>query len=363
MLKWLREYYVEITGLLVLLGFLYLIMFGIDTIAQLSWPDAWSLPEMPLKVQTVATIFLSIFIEGIPFILIGVLVSSLIHIYVNEEMVWRWVPKNPLLSIPFASCLGLLLPVCECGVVPVSKRLIQKGLPPYIAFTFLLAAPVINPVTIVSTYIAFGNAWDMTLARLLLAAFVAWVMGVLFFWFFKRDVLKPEVSKVHTDQCDHDHDHNHDHNHDHDHHHDCHDHSGIKKDRFGHALYHSVFEFMDMGKYFVMGALIAASFQTFVGMGAIRDFAENEWLAILLMMGLAFGMSLCSSADAFVAASFRTAMGPAPLLAFMVYGPMLDLKNVLMMSGTFKRSVMLFFIVASTLLTLVAIGLYILMGF
>lgn len=357
MLKWLRDFYVELIGLLVLLGFLYMIMFGIDTITRINGPDFSFLPEMPLKVQTVATIFLSIFIEGIPFILMGVLVSGLIHTYVNEEMVWRWVPKNPLLSIPFASCLGLLLPVCECGVVPVSKRLIQKGMPPYIAFTFLLAAPVINPVTIVSTYIAFGNAWDMTIARMLLAAFVAWVMGVLFLWFFKRDVLKPEATTtVHS--CEHGDDHGH--CHDHDHHHGSHDHSGNKGDRLGHALYHSVFEFIEMGKYFVMGALIAAAFQTFVGLGVIRDFAQNEWLAILLMMGLAFGMSLCSSADAFVAASFRTAMGPAPLLAFLVYGPMLDLKNVLMMVGTFNRKVMLFFTIVSTLVTLIAIGLYIL---
>lgn len=352
MLKWMRGYSMELTGLLVLLGFLYMIFFGIDAIARQDWMDAWTLPEVPVQVQTVATIFLSIFIEGIPFILIGVLVSGLIHIYVNEETVWRWVPKNPFLSIPFASCLGLLLPVCECGVVPVTKRLIQKGLPSYIAFTFLLAAPVINPVTIVSTYIAFGNSWDITFARLLLAAWVAWVMGALFFWFFKGNVLKPDPSA--SSGCNHHHG-SHDHSH---HHHHSHDHGSHKGDRFGHALYHGVFEFMDMGKYFVMGALIAASFQTFVGMSAIQDFAQNEWLAILLMMGLAFGMSLCSSADAFVAASFRTAMGTAPLLAFMVYGPMLDLKNVLMMSGTFKRNVMLFFIAGSTVLTLVVIGLY-----
>ncbi|OYD06863.1 permease [Paludifilum halophilum] len=346
MFKWIREYYMDLTGFLVLAGFLYLILSGIDALETSQWLDSAALSSPPAWLQNSSTLFLSIFIEGIPFILIGVIISSLIHVYVREDTVWRLIPKSPWVSIPFATFMGLVLPVCECGIVPVARRLIQKGFPAYIAFTFLLAAPIINPITIASTYFAFAGDWKMVFSRLLLAVGIAAVMGILYYFFFNGD---PDV----TTHCEHP---DRDCNHSHHLHHTGQRHTG---DKLIHAMHHSIFEFMDMGKYFVAGASIAAAFQAFVGLSTIREFAENEWLVILAMMAIAFGLSLCSSADAFVAASFRSAMSTPPILAFLVYGPMMDLKNLFMMYGSFRKRVVLFHFAATTLLTLASIGLFI----
>lgn len=355
MLRLIRSLYVEITGILVLCAFLYLLISGVSVLDMVTdWTRTWGTGLAP-ELQNMSTIFLSIFIEGLPFILMGVLISSLIHVYVNEEMIWRWVPKNPVLSIPMATFMGILLPICECGIVPVARRLVQKGLPSYVAFTFLLSAPIINPVTIASTYLAFGDSWEMVSLRLCMAAGIAAAMGFLFLLFFSKTNVIREQEKQVAEKEEHSDKHSHSHgqtcsDHDHDH-----SHTGGK---LSHSLYHAIFEFIDMGKYFVAGALIAAFFQTFIGMSAIKNFTENEGVAIIVMMALAFGLSICSSADAFVAASFRTAMGTGPLLGFLVYGPMMDLKNLLMMVGSFRLSVVLFFVGGTTMLTLLSLFIF-----
>lgn len=341
MVKWIREYRIEVTGLVVMATFLITMVYGIDILEQ--WRNqteglsAWS-----ADLRNLSTLFLSIFFEGIPFILMGVFVSGIIHVFTGGDVIGRLIPKNRILAVFPAAFLGLLLPVCECGVIPVARRLIQKGLPSYVAFTFLLAVPVINPITIFSTYIAFGNQWEMVVQRTLVAAIIAVVMGLLCSFFLKGNVLKDKESPSSCD-CEDSRDH---------------PHPAHTKGRLRHALYHSLFEFVDMGKYFVAGALLAASFQTFIGLAAIREFAQNEWLAVLVMMLLAFGMSLCSSADAFVAASFRTALSTPPLLAFLVFGPIMDLKNLLMMSAHFQTKVILFFVAGTTLLTLLSVGFF-----
>jgi uncharacterized membrane protein YraQ (UPF0718 family) len=354
----LRTYYIEITSIVVFFVFIYLLIFGNSYFYAFSgWLKENAIFSNP-DLQNISTIFLGIFIEGLPFILIGVFLSSLIHIFVKEEMIWRLVPKNPWISIPMSAFLGLLLPICECGIVPVARRLIEKGYPFYAAFTFLLAAPIVNPITIVSTYIAFGDQWDMVWLRLGLAIVIAVLMGFLLYLFFsKKDVLKQKK------ETDHQHvESNHDNQHDH---HECnspncnhHHHHEKEQGRLSHALYHAVFEFIDMSKYFVLGALIAAGFQTFVGISAIKEVAGEGWMGILLMMGLAFGLSVCSSADAFIAASFRSALSNGPIMSFLVYGPMMDIKNVLMLAGNFRRSVILFLFTGTTLLTALTIWLF-----
>lgn len=356
MVRIVRQYRVEIVSFLVLGLFFYFVTSGVPLIAAVT---EWTRQLFLDDLQTFSTIFLSLFIEGLPFILLGVLLSSVIHLYVNEETVHRLFPRHPALSIPLAAVFGLLMPICECGIVPVVRRLVQKGLPAYAAFTFLLAVPIVNPITIVSTYIAFGNSWEMALSRTGLGALVAVVMGVLFYFFFRHQpVLKtePQVGLADGDPVQ-GREHGH-HSHTGDGCGSCSEHAGEKKSKSGqvvHALYHATFEFIDMGKYFILGALIAAAFQTFVGVAAIREFAANTTGSLLLMMGLAFGLSICSSADAFLAASFRSVLGTSALLGFLVYGPMVDIKNVLMMAGGFRWKVILFFVIGTTAVTLLSI--------
>ncbi|MBS7531672.1 permease [Hazenella sp. IB182353] len=341
MIKIMKTYAIESISLVILIYLLVSLSIEytfLDPI--LSWMINLNLGNL-FSLGNLSTIFLSIFIEGLPFILLGVLISSFIQVYIKEETVWKWLPKNPFISIPLSTLLGLFLPICECGIVPVAKKLIQKGFPVYSAFTFLLAAPIINPVTIASTYIAFGESVEMVFLRSSIGAGIAMAMGIIFLWLY-HDNKVLRVSKV-IPQTDH-----------------CTEHQGNcsppqSKGRLHHALEHSIFEMFNMGKYFVLGALIAATFQTYIGVSVIKQYAEYSGLAIIIMMGLAFGLSICSSADAFIAASFRSVLGTAPILAFLVYGPMMDMKNILMMFDSFKKSVVLTFFIGTTLLTALSI--------
>ncbi|WP_240874961.1 permease [Shimazuella soli] len=346
MLRLLKNYYVEILLVFVLASFI--LFFSSDQFLAFEMDISFltSFTKNP-QLQSLSTIFLSIFLEGLPFILFGVFISSFIHEFVNENGLWRYVPKNPFLSIPMAIVLGFVLPICECGIVPIARRLIEKKLPVYTAFTFLLAAPIVNPVTIFSTYIAFGNDWSMTIVRVALGAGIAIVMGGLFYLFFQNIPVLKEIPNT----CDHDHE-------------SCcttdqagHEHSHTEnwRERVEYALHHAIFEFLNMGKYFVLGAFLAACFQTFIGFSAIQSTGKYEWLSIVLLMGIAFGLSICSSSDAFIAASFRNAVGAAPLFAFLVYGPIMDLKNLLMMSGSFRPTVIWFFWSGTTVLTIVSV--------
>ncbi|SHF17007.1 hypothetical protein SAMN05444392_10936 [Seinonella peptonophila] len=359
----LRKYSIELSIIVVFGLFILLLNSGINWLLQF---NAWFTeirPEVAPKFQNGITIFLSIFIEGVPFILIGVLVSSLIHIFVQEEHIWRYIPRQPILSIPIASVLGLVLPICECGIVPIVRRLIQKGLPPYVAITFLLAAPIVNPVTILSTYLAFADLGMHTaLARTLLGAMIAILMGFIFcFVFMNRSVLRIDQNQSSCDvHCDHDHQQaentnhlHHDPSHDHGEvsHHEHTHHPSSMFYRMKHALYHAVFEWMNMGKFFVFGVAIAAIFQTTIGLSVLRQTISSEWWAVFLLMFLAYVLSICSSADAFVAASFRTFVDQSALLAFLVFGPMMDIKNVMMLLSAFRLPVVLFLLIGCMILT------------
>lgn len=390
MIRLFRTFYVEFTGIAVLAFLLLFLSNGVSWITPILDFTRDANPFDSKQLHAISMIFLSIFIEGIPFILIGILISSLIHVFLTEETVFRWIPKNPILSVPLAACVGLLLPVCECGIVPVARRLMQKGLPAHVAFTFLLAVPVINPITIVSTYVAFGDNWGIVTLRLLFAFGVAITLGFLSILFFGKVPVQNLLRKglqVQSASCAHDHHHEEDrcchtreekkeepyailqaHRRemeeekkqqgsccDHQHH----DEKAPATDRVIHSLYHAVFEMIDTGKYFVLGALIAATFQTVVGISAIKEVGSNEILAVLLIMGLAFGLSVCSTADAFLAASFRTVLGTSPIMAFLVYGPMMDLKNFLMMMGSFRPSVVWFLFGGTTILIFVSVLIFI----
>src|SRR3954451_12413784 len=125
------------------------------------------------------TIFISILIEALPFILLGVIISGIIQIFVTDEMMAKAIPKNKFGAIVLASVIGALFPACECGIVPITRRLMAKGVPLYAAIPFMLTGPIINPIVLFSTYIAFGNNWDMVLYRGGIALLVALIVGGL----------------------------------------------------------------------------------------------------------------------------------------------------------------------------------------
>jgi uncharacterized protein len=278
------------------------------------------------SLVNVITIFLSILLEAIPFILIGVFASALIQVFVSESLLQRLVPKRyPYLALLPAVFVGALLPVCECAIVPVARRLIKKGMPTHLAIVIMVTAPILNPIVLISTYYAFQNNLTVVIGRMLIAFIAALIIGALLYKLFGRqNPLKQNA---------HDHEHNH-------HHHD-HDHSSNKLMQ---TLVHASDEFFDMGKFLIIGALLAAVFQTYIDRGAIVALGSNDLAGPGVMMGFAYVMSLCSEADAFVASSFGNLFSTTSLLAFLVYGPMIDFKNTLLMLAYFKKRFVLLFI-------------------
>jgi uncharacterized membrane protein YraQ (UPF0718 family) len=285
-----------------------------------------TLPQSFLQMNT---IFISILIEALPFVTLGVLISGIIQIFLTEEMIAKVIPKNRVLAVLFASLLGFFFPSCECGIVPIVRRLTAKGVPISAGVAFMLTAPIINPVVLFATYIAFGSDWKMAIYRACGALVVSIAVGLLLAYFYKGNPLK-------EDEHHHVHDHDHEHNH-------SHGKTSVWK-KVWLTLEHAVEEFFSMGKYLVVGSLIAAAVQTYVKTSTLVSIGHGPVSSSLVMMALAFILSLCSEADAFIASSFRTTFATGSLLAFLVFGPMVDMKNLMMMLATFKKKLVLMII-------------------
>ncbi len=298
--------------------------------------------------QDFALAFLSILFEGAPFILLGTLISGFIDIYLPAGTMDRFLPKNRNLAVLVSGLLGAVFPVCECAVVPVIRRLVGKGLPLGCALAYMLAAPIVNPITALSTWKAFqGQApWAMTGGRMLLGYLIAVGMGLIVSRISMRRVLRKSLAdsienKSHTThKTDEPHDHSccgHDHSHDHDHHHD---HSPKKADdsRLIAAMRSAQKDFVDVGVYFTIGVAITALFNTGIAPGAIwlDSLAGNPAAAPAALMALAFILSLCSTSDAFIAATLAKFTWSAKL-AFLVFGPMLDVKLIFLYQTVLRR--------------------------
>ncbi len=297
-------------------------------------------------VSIFSTRFLGILIEALPFLLLGALTSGLIDAFVRPEDIARVIPRNPVLATIVGAFMGVFFPVCECGVIPVVRRLYTKGLPLAVGVAFLLAAPVINPIVIASTYAAFGLG-PILIGRLVITIAVALVTGLLFSVAARsKDVLRPDVLAllpvaggspdalpadiipltpvVHRPTLTH----------------------GLR-----HALGSATGDFFDMGRYLVIGSLLAAGMQTFVPQETLLALGSGPVLSVLVLQVLAFVLSVCSTVDAFLALSFVGVFTPGSILAFLTFGPMVDIKSTLMFAGVFKPKAVLFLIIIPALLT------------
>ncbi|MFD0699055.1 permease [Paenibacillus sp. GCM10027628] len=273
------------------------------------------------QIQSFKTVFISILLEAIPFVLLGVLLSALLQTLVSEQTIRRWIPSNPFLGILFACLLGILFPMCECGMIPVVRRLILKGMPVYIAVVFILTGPIINPIVFAATFMAFRNHPSMAYSRMGLAFAVAAVIGVLLYRFVKSNPLR--LSRAHFSNQESL---------------EGHQHQGNKFTSF---FVHASDEFFEMGKYLVFGSLLTAIIQTFMQRESLVAIGQGPVSSHLFMMGFAYVLSLCSTSDAFVASSFQTTFTSGSLLTFLVLGPMLDFKSTLMMLSVFKAKFVL----------------------
>lgn len=307
--------------------------------------------------QDFAYAFLSILFEGAPFILLGTIISGFIDIYLPAGTMDRFLPKNRNLAVLAAGLMGAVFPVCECAVVPVIRRLVSKGLPVSCAITYMLAAPIVNPITAISTWKAFqGQApWMMTGGRVLLGYLVAVGVGLVIARFSLRSILRkslvekmekeavtPKAEESCSGCCGHHHDHDHAHTHDHADHEHAHEHP--KSDnRLVAAMRSAQKDFVDVGVYFTIGVAITALFNTGIAPGAVwlDGLAGNTFIAPAALMALAFILSLCSTSDAFIAATLAKFTWGAKL-AFLTFGPMFDVKLLFLYQSVLRKKFILY---------------------
>jgi uncharacterized membrane protein YraQ (UPF0718 family) len=262
--------------------------------------------------QNFVVVFTAIVVEALPFVLLGALVSALLEVVVPERA-FSWVARLPArLQVPGAVAGALAFPVCECGSVPVARRLILRGMHPAAGIAFMLAAPIVNPVVVASTAVAYqGNHQaEMVAGRLVVGLALAVVVG----WTIGHGGAAKLLARP---SATHDHAH--------------------ERGRARRVVDHLTGDLIFMGRFLVAGAALAAALQTAVPQSAFSGLLGAAPVSAVAMMGLAFVLSLCSEADAFVAISF----GHFPLssqLAFLVFGPVIDLKLALLYAGTFGKA-------------------------
>ena len=288
--------------------------------------------------------FTSIVYEALPFIVLGVIIAGLLEEFVPQQFIAKIIPKNRILAIALGGFLGVVFPMCECGIIPVMRRLLRKGMPLSLCVTYVLAGPVINVVVLTSTYVAFnyppssdsvaifGGPKNVVLLRAGFAYLVAFNVGLLVEWLSRKpgiDLLSPQVTrglKVNTSI-------------------DVKENGNeveekVKKttmERLNNITSTALNDFVDIMAFLILGAILAA-----VGRALVQDtdFSKtveaNPPIAILIMMGLAILFCLCSEADAFVAANFPAVFPAASKMAFLVLGPMMDLKLYMMYTRVFR---------------------------
>ncbi|MBN1877225.1 MAG: permease [Anaerolineae bacterium] len=290
------------------------------------------------QMQAWGTVFLGIFIEAVPFLLAGAVISGLISEFVEPAWLQRFTPRHPLIAVLAGTLLGLTFPVCECGVVPVTRRLYQKGLPLASGVTFLLAAPVLNPVVIVSTLTAYG--WSaMFWGRIGGALLIAVTVGALFHWAEPEAILEyAHPSHHHTDlvmiepvvvRAD----------------------KPERSQRFWRALTVAGDEFLEMAQYLVIGCLLAAGMQILIPQSMLLAWGNGPVQSVMVMMLLAFILSVCSTVDAFVSLAFANTFAPGAVLAFLVFGPMVDLKSLLLFRQIFRPRATVYLVMLPLLMT------------
>lgn len=326
------------------------------------------------QLNSAFTLFLSLLVEAIPFLLLGVLFSGLLQFFVDERRLVAVLPKHPLLGALVGSCIGFLFPVCECGNVPVARRLLMQGAPVSVAIGFLLAAPTINPIVFWATWTAFRDQPEIVFYRvgftLLIATIVGWVFsaqadirpllqsGVASFSSRKKEVspaspllqsgtyflgqsAKPLITDPMELQAAMG--------------------AGITKPtnyRLRLLLDNTIQEMRELGGVLVLGSAIAAAVQVFIPRDLILSLGQDSVTSILAMLLLAGIVSICSTVDSFFALSFASTFTSGSLVAFLVFGPMIDLKGVGLMLSVFKpRAILYIFALAAQLTFLLTLFL------
>jgi uncharacterized membrane protein YraQ (UPF0718 family) len=279
----------------------------------------------------------------------------LVHVFVSEDTLLRFVPKNPILSLLPALFLGVLMPVCECGNVAVARRFLSKGVPISTCIAFLLAAPILNPVALFATATAFRYQPDMVWLRGGLAFVIAASVGLLVGHLGKGEQLLASNVAANRSRRGHADDHEgHAAHVVHDEHDHRHDHGASVLEKLMHAADGTGHEFLGMMQVLLIGAAIASATQVLIPRTAITSMGSGIVFAVVAMMSLAFVLSICSTVDAFFALSYSSIFPTPALLAFLVMGPMLGMKSTGLMLTAFRPRVV--FAIAALTVEMVFLG-------
>jgi len=276
-------------------------------------------------VGNISINFLAMMVEALPFMLIGSLAGGIIEVFVPVPLVEKLFGRHRIWPIFATAGMGMIFPVCECAIIPVIRRLLGKGVPFGAAVAFLLGGPIVNPLVAASTAVAYNLDWHMVIVRLGCGYLIAVVVGILLSCKFSHaNAVIPHMHGQISPCCGHDH---------------CSadtQNTSLKAKLF-HAAGHAADDFFSVGYYLVIGTFIAAFIRSLVPLEVFTHFLASPWQGILIMMVMAVLLNLCSEADAFIAASFRGILPDSAQLAFMVLGPMFDIKLLLMYFGVFTR--------------------------
>jgi uncharacterized protein len=273
-------------------------------------------------LQVLNTVFLSILIQAFPFVLFGVIVSSIMQIFISNEMIVQFFPRKKGLGFIVALLAGFLFPVCDCAIVPVAARLVKKGVPLPTAVTFMLAAPIVNPLVIASTLYAFPGQPSVAFYRIYLGLTVAFAVGLTFLFFSEKKPVVINRLEYITCRCGY-----------------CGENS-IPKGFWGKidaVFRHAGAEFFDVGRFLIMGAFLSSIVQTLLPKDILSNIGGGYVASLVIMMLSAFVLSVCSTSDAFIARTFANQLPMGAVMGFMILGPMLDIKNLLMLLGNFKK--------------------------
>jgi uncharacterized membrane protein YraQ (UPF0718 family) len=268
-----------------------------------------SLLDTP-RLRTASTVFVAVCVQALPFLVLGVVLSGAIAAYVPAHVLRRALPRKQALAVPVAGVAGVALPGCECASVPVSRRLIQQGVPASAALTFLLAAPAVNPIVLVATAVAFPGRADVVFARFVGSLLTSVAMGWLWARFGKLDWIAERALRRLPEHPD-----------------------GPRWKVFVDATRHDL---VSSGGFLVIGGVTAAAMNVYVRQGWLDTISGNVVLGVVVMALLAVILAICSEADAFVAASLSM-LPLLPRLVFMVVGPVVDVKLIALQAGTFGR--------------------------
>ena len=315
-------------------------------------------------MRDIAIYFTTIMLEAIPFLLLGALISAIIEEFVSEERISKMIPKNRVLGSLVGIFLGLFIPACDCAVIPIAMRLKKKKVPTNVIVSFMLASPIISPVVLLSTFFAFGETEKMLLFgfempklfvyRTIFGVVVALVVGIILDIICKDAVLKEEIYEHH--HYHHDYEHIHTCNH---HHEGCscsnHEKETGPIGRVKNIINIMYGDFMGIISYMAVGALLAATMQILLPISNIGGIVQNKYISTFIMMLLAFALSLCSTSDAFIARTFMNSLSKNSILAFILLGPMIDIKNTILLNKSFNKKFVIV-LIASIFITVYLIS-------